>query len=1529
MRKPQGRFVLATGAVFGLTLLALAVTGGFAGVVNSPHDFSLSTGLSTRSSAIGPGGVCSPCHIPHNALDNVLWARNLSGANNYRTLLTLDGTPTGELNYVPGNTMQCYDCHDYHSGGGIDDVPAINLFAASHKPQNVAFGFQTQKRDASVTLDSGSTMKSDPPVGTYSGYYENAPPFTSNYGADPSLASRTDNTALSRTGGHYFKTTDPNSSERVYKGDKLPCSDCHDPHRWTNNWQAFFAPRIMTTNASQWSSVFGSVPSSSVVRASTYMANPPQSGTVTRNDADSRRMCVLCHGTSTDSVSPGPVGPVTFNQINPTKYSSSASIIRPSTGIGEHQTSSAVSCVSCHQHNMIDASCSMCHGFPPSSTSANATRYPTSFTPTDGSLGVNDSHAKHYGGRQGETRNTLPGYVYKFDCRVCHYGSAMGADSTLAQHQNNRVSVVIQGTLTKAPNGGGGAWDNTNYFNWSFAINSGVNTGQLDNTLVSGGWGVAAPLRRGGNDCRNVQCHSAGRDQAAMTADNLADYPRPRWFSGQQHCNDCHGYGNTDNVNNPGMPSYANGGSGATRAANGRANSHAKHVVGTNIECSVCHAGTVTGVGGSRAIRSTVPTLHVNQTQNVQFDGVRAQGGATPYTATNKSCQVSCHGASAPLWGATLVTSCTTCHTSQGGGTGTAGFTGPHAAHTDNSASGRYRFACEQCHALRATGGAAANTLHASGDDNTAGPAYAQVRFTDNAGTAWSYGGSPNLFETVNTRLNPFLAAAVTPAYLASASAGTGSPDPLNTSLTWSQGTCSNVWCHSNANPASAGGTANAYRTPGWNGTLTCGGCHVPLDTGTVMFNGTDRMSLGHAVHVATDGPSYTCDECHAFTVAPDSKTTILDNTGYNFHVNGNKREIRGALTVKNSSIVNTSLTYDNASMSCAGANNYCHSNGQRQTAPFVARNPAITLSWNAYVGARCGSNPCHANNTGTASAEFAAAADNTAHLAHAYACRTCHNNTNTLGLHVNGLKDILIDNTAGAFFDNDTNPANNFTAATKTCVGIACHGGRSVAWTDNIASCDACHTTTNGVAVTVNRYNFTYQNTTVDMSKVSPTLFSTRGHGLNGTLPWTGGTNPGSLFGRAMVCNDCHDMSVAHGVTTNPFRFRATVNSRPVTFDNVDTLCYACHTSAAVKRHASGVTGGGTRLFAHNQRCVDCHDVHGQNNIFMVYDNLVTRDNAAPNYETSDGYGRPYFPSDRRTVVFTANTAGINYAGSGSNNGICEVCHLRTIYYNAIGTGLSHPSAVCTSCHKHEEGFKGGGCKGCHGPDSVVAGAPDVGAYWATRGHGSPAITTLMGRVIECEDCHDVGYLSGADHKTNVAGTPPTNINSYNYPGKTINADTQPNANTAHLKSNFINTGAANRADIARTFDNYCMNASCHRTLQQHRHVNPPNDVMRFGDNNTAVNPKLNNWFTFSSFPSSYPSDFYRTLSPWIDSDIRVSGLGDTNNYGLCISCHDPHGTPVTDNTHTGNATLGFTNHMLRGNWVSDPDGFCNRACH
>ena len=118
--------LLAAGVFVALFAVVNPVHRVEAGVTGSPHDFS-ATGPYSRT--LGKGGACSPCHIPHNAQDNVLWPRSLGGYRN--RLFNWDGNPASEKNFLQDSTdafrattLQCYDCHDYHASTDFES-PAV------------------------------------------------------------------------------------------------------------------------------------------------------------------------------------------------------------------------------------------------------------------------------------------------------------------------------------------------------------------------------------------------------------------------------------------------------------------------------------------------------------------------------------------------------------------------------------------------------------------------------------------------------------------------------------------------------------------------------------------------------------------------------------------------------------------------------------------------------------------------------------------------------------------------------------------------------------------------------------------------------------------------------------------------------------------------------------------------------------------------------------------------------------------------------------------------------------------------------------------------------------------------------------------------------------------------------------------------------------------------------------------------------------------------------------------------------------
>lgn len=114
---------------------------------------------------------------------------------------------------------------------------------------------------------------------------------------------------------------------------------------------------------------------------------------------------------------------------------------------------------------------------------------------------------------------------------------------------------------------------------------------------------------------------------------------------------------------------------------------------------------------------------------------------------------------------------------------------------------------------------------------------------------------------------------------------------------------------------------------------------------------------------------------------------------------------------------------------------------------------------------------------------------------------------------------------------------------------------------------------------------------------------------------------------------------------------------------------------------------------------CWDCHDPHGDNNIYMVQSEVATR---------TDGIsGRPLA---RKPVVFTRKSKGTDYAvsvpneypdGSKQVDGICNVCHTdSSMHYTDAGGDGHNSGRICTECHEHRftnSHASGQDCDTCH----------------------------------------------------------------------------------------------------------------------------------------------------------------------------------------------------------------------------------------
>ncbi len=274
---------------------------------------------------------------------------------------------------------------------------------------------------------------------------------------------------------------------------------------------------------------------------------------------------------------------------------------------------------------------------------------------------------------------------------------------------------------------------------------------------------------------------------------------------------------------------------------------------------------------------------------------------------------------------------------------------------------------------------------------------------------------------------------------------------------------------------------------------------------------------------------------------------------------------------------------------------------------------------------------------------------------------------------------------------------------------------------------------------------------------------WGTSGHGrtnVTGAYPASG--NPAASLG----CDACHDDNVSHGASQNFFRLK---NTSDVTWGKNYT-CQSCH--------ASGESGATKKLDSTHfgidhdinknggQFCWDCHDPHGDSNIFMVQLRPAV---------TSDPVTT--VPTDFTTnnAAFTGNATGTDYAKSSAPfDGVCNVCHTAANHYTESSGDEHYATELCTACHPHTSssdnngafahGGSGTGCIDCHGYDAtatsslnmVASSALDAepsqgaGTYQSHSTHTETDSDDARGPGIGCDGCHDTNnfpdFKSGTD---------------------------------------------------------------------------------------------------------------------------------------------------------------------------------------
>ncbi len=778
--------------------------------------------------------------------------------------------------------------------------------------------------------------------------------------------------------------------------------------------------------------------------------------------------------------------------------------------------------------------------------------------------------------------------------------------------------------------------------------------------------------------------------------------------------------------------------------------------------------------------------------------------------ARNGSCSGTyCHSdgkggapAEIPVWGGTI-SSCTGCH-----GTGGASSTlsGRHGAHTDPA---RYGFSCVRCH------------LETVSDSVTVTDRSKHLNRVKDV--VFQQGGSYN----------------------------SGSLD------------CNNSYCHSDG---ASGPPGQAVVWSDTAITMTCYSCHKGRASDNTQVNcatsggnwDADKQLCSPYLNISTNGHSrltgpqwirkYPCTYCHNATI-----TAVTDANGLitgdgdlvkSNHLNGTKDVVIAAQWALFGN--RSAPLYNVASKTCA--NIYCHSDGTAE--PEQVRNFAWNMkktacnSCHGHPVGSCGTSGCHDGislvngrtlavysgwsagqewkssmpmyaNVGAGTGR---ANSHIRHLQTNFTCDECHFATIRNGVctdchgtllppgtmdevahinpdfHVNKTKDVVFKGNNGTYDQEQ-----------KTCSNTRCHtGGTDPRWGESVKNaiiCSSCHGTTGPDVDDFGTFNGV-------QAKISMSEWMVSGHGrpaAAGNYPVSG--NPPANF-PGNPCWYCHDNTVLHKDTKNPFRLRQH-NQFSKRFDKecvychmegVDSECLGCHNSIGslapqlatitspvnhsgfsgectaschaddAHRHKTGAgswnalqkadirnsyimmgvclkchddDSGGKCTSCHTapvnnpdkyslgfdggsgfvkpekarassvhfgykhwraqqnmsgswkggKFCWDCHDPHGDKNIFMIQDKVAT--------ETDGTYGIPV-EGKTREVIFTNKLSGQDYATKDAPfNKICNVCHSETGKHYRFNGGDGHnASRVCTTCHEHrftDSHANRQSCNSCH----------------------------------------------------------------------------------------------------------------------------------------------------------------------------------------------------------------------------------------
>jgi predicted CxxxxCH...CXXCH cytochrome family protein len=494
-------------------------------------------------------------------------------------------------------------------------------------------------------------------------------------------------------------------------------------------------------------------------------------------------------------------------------------------------------------------------------------------------------------------------------------------------------------------------------------------------------------------------------------------------------------------------------------------------------------------------------------------------------------------------------------------------------------------------------------------------------------------------------------------------------------------GTCSNTGCHDGRIDLITGkqwvlaakfGNVTAYKWPAgeeWLGSL-------PMFPSTGA--GTARAN-SHQRHGQTE---FSCIECHFVTVANgDCKTCHTTSAPVGFM--GEASHLNGAYHVnKNKDVVfKSGGSYNAITKACS--NTKCHTSG---TDPI----------WGGTVNSAVTCLGCHGTSGADIDTYKAFSGSTQARINLTQWVTTGHGRYSTSGRYPssNNPAANFSGNPCWYCHDNSvlhkdaTNPfrlrmhRQYERRFEKECV--YCHMKK------DDTECRSCHDTLESLApqlinITSARYVYNHR------PYASPSIQSCVAacHTSDATIHKTGSQkfwndtekldvkNQYMMMG---VCLQCHDDDSGGQCTschtapiTNPLKYSIGFNP------NMEGTRFIKPKNARASaghfgyKHYKAYVKDGT--WKGGKFCWDCHDPHGDANIYMIHDKVAT---------TTDGtFG---VPKTRAAVKFTRKQSGLDYARTNAPyDGICNVCHSSDSKHFTSVSGDGHnASRVCTTCHEH-----------------------------------------------------------------------------------------------------------------------------------------------------------------------------------------------------------------------------------------------------